>query len=157
MKYIAILLILMVVAGCASSRPMLSSQDSMRVEIRDTTIFRDSIIYAELPAESVSAQLSDADTSFLESSVASSKAWVADGILYHTLENKSDPILPVNFRFPTKIHSEKGYAVKLETRTVAVEKQFTLWQSFSMVLGRIALICLIVFFTLRLIRRKFLL
>ena len=140
MRIIAFLpLIFPILAGCASVKPTTAAIDSTRVVIRDSIIFRDSIIMVQLPKESSEARLPDNDTSLLETSIARSAAWIDNGTLFHTLQNKSEPLLPVSVKFPVKLHSEKGYAIRVQTNTVTVPRNLTAWQQFSMVLGRIAL------------------
>lgn len=155
MRIIAFLpLIFPILAGCASVKPTTAAIDSTRVVIRDSIIFRDSIIMVQLPKESSEARLPDNDTSFLETSIARSAAWIDNGTLFHTLQNKSEPLLSVSVKFPVKLHSEKGYAIRVQTNTVTVPRNLTAWQSFSIVLGRIALAGVLIFLTVWLIRRR---
>ena len=58
--------------------------------IRDSTRFIDSIIYVPIPREKVMEIISQIDTSFLETSVAESKAYVDTNslMIVHSLENK---------------------------------------------------------------------
>lgn len=147
---------LFILTGCASVRPAKASVDSTRVIIRDSIVFRDSIIMVQLPDESAESRVPDNDTSVLETSIARSAAWIDNGILFHTLQNKSEPLLPVNVKLPTRLHSEKGYAVRVQTNTVAVPRELTAWQTFSMVLGWIALAGILIFLSVRVIRKRLL-
>lgn len=140
--------------GCTSTRHIVATTDSTAVIIRDSVIFRDSIIMVRLPQESSEARLPDNDTSVLETSIARSAAWIDNGSLFHTLQNKSEPLLPVNVKLPTRLHSEKGYAIRIQTNTVTVPRDLTAWQSFSMVLGRIALAGVLIFLSVRFVRRR---
>lgn len=154
MRIIAFLpLIFPILAGCASVKPTTAAIDSTRVVIRDSIIFRDSIIMVQLPKESSEARLPDNDTSFLETSIARSAAWIDNGTLFHTLQNKSEPLLPVSVKFPVKLHSEKGYAIRVQTNTVTVPRNLTAWQQFSMVLGRIALAGVLILILVKFILR----
>ena len=140
--------------GCAPTRRIVATTDTTAVIIRDSIIFRDSIIMVQLPQESSEARLPDNDTSVLETSIARSAAWIDNGTLFHTLQNKSEPLLPVSVKFPVKLHSEKGYAIRVQTNTVTVPRNLTAWQQFSMVLGRIALAGVLIFLIAWLIRRR---
>ena len=140
--------------GCAPTRHIVATTDSTAVIIRDSIIFRDSIIMVQLPQESSEARLPDNDTSVLETSIARSAAWIDNGTLFHTLQNKSEPLLPVNIKLPTRLHSEKGYAIRIQTNTVTIPRNLTVWQSFSMVLGRIALAGILIFLLISFIRRR---
>lgn len=154
MRIIAFLpLIFPILAGCASVKPTTAAIDSTRVVIRDSIIFRDSIIMVQLPKESSEARLPDNDTSLLETSIARSAAWIDNGTLFHTLQNKSEPLLPVSVKFPVKLHSEKGYAIRVQTNTVTVPRNLTAWQQFSMVLGRIALAGVLILILVKFILR----
>ena len=139
--------------GCTATRHIVATTDSTAVIIRDSIIFRDSIIMVQLPQESSEARLPDNDTSVLETSIARSAAWIDNGTLFHTLQNKSEPLLPGNVKLPTRLRSEKGYAIRIQTNTVTVPRDLTAWQSFSMVLGRITLAGILIFLLIRFIRR----
>lgn len=155
MRIIAFLpLIFPILAGCASIKPATASVDSTRIIIRDSVIFRDSVIMIRLPQESAEARLPDNDTSVLETSIARSAAWIDNGVLFHALQNKSEPLLPVNVKLPTRLHSEKGYAVRIQTNTVVVPRNLTAWQSFSMVFGRIVLAGILIFLSVHFIRKR---
>ena len=108
----------------------------------------------QLPQESSEARLPDNDTSVLETSIARSAAWIDNGALFHTLQNKHEPLLPVNVKLPTRLHSEKGYAIRIQTNTVTVPRNLTAWQSFSMMLGRIALAVIFTVVFIRILRKK---
>ena len=140
--------------GCAPTRRIVATTDTTAVIIRDSIIFRDSIIMVQLPQESSEARLPDNDTSVLETSIARSAAWIDNGTLFHTLHNKHEPLLPVNIKLPTRLHSEKGYAIRIQTNTVTVPRDLTAWQSFSMVLGRIALAVIFTAVFIRILRKK---
>ena len=90
MKRLA-LVFTVLVAGCAAPKVAYDYQrDSVITIIRDTTIFRDSIVFVTVEAEDKAAILPDSDTSFLATAYAESQAYVADGQLFHTLRNKSN-------------------------------------------------------------------
>ena len=124
MRIIAFLpLIFPILAGCASVKPT-AAIDSTRVVIRDSIIFRDSIIMAQLPKESSEARLPDNDTSFLETSIARSAAWIDNGTLFHTLQNKSEPLLSVNtkpFDVSAVTTPSMVYVLPFSTSAIGVE------------------------------------
>ncbi len=78
---------------CGCSRRVLPVKsirdDSIRTvtEVRYIERLRDTVIYARVPQES-RQQSTPADSSHLETAVAVSDAWVRDGLLHHTLDNK---------------------------------------------------------------------
>ena len=87
--------------ACATPRVVQDYQrDSTVVEVRDSLILRDSVIFVEVPKESDKAILPDADTSRLETSLALSEAWVNEGRLYHTLRNRQGALIPIEVKVP---------------------------------------------------------
>ena len=74
--------------------------------VKDSVILKDSVVLVEIPMESDKSVVIAADTSFLETSVAWSQAFVNEGKLYHTLTNK-DALLPVSITIPTNVHTEQ--------------------------------------------------
>lgn len=143
MRKILIITIVYLLAGCGPARriPVEAQKDSARIEIRDSIIFRDSVILAPIPAESSEAILPADDSSHLETSLAISDAFIKDGKLHHSLKNKHEALLPVKLEFPQKIHQEKEYLIrdKVVTETVTVEKQLSAWESFLMTSGKLSL------------------
>lgn len=130
-------------AGCGPARriPVEAQKDSVRIEIRDSIIFRDSVILAPIPAESSEAILPADDSSHLETSLAISDAFIQDGTLHHSLRNKHEVFLPIELKLPEKIHQEKEYLIrdKVVTETVTVEKQLSAWESFLMTSGKLSI------------------
>lgn len=126
------------VTACATPRVVQDYQrDSVALIVRDSVIFRDSVIMVEVPEGQDKAVLPDTDTSRLRTSVAESEAWVRDGRLHHTLKNRADAMLPVSIRLPERLHyQEKGLTRYMRTvERVEVEKELSKWQSFVMTLG----------------------
>lgn len=132
---------LLVGCGPAGRIPIETQKDSVRIEIRDSIIFRDSVILAPIPAEFSEAILPADDSSHLETSLAISDAFIKDGKLHHSLKNKHEALLPVEFKLPEKVHHEKEYLIrnKVVTETVTVEKQLSAWESFLMTSGKLSL------------------
>lgn len=126
------------VTACAAPRAVHDYQrDSVAVIVRDSVVFRDSVVLVQVPEGTDKAVLPDTDTSRLRTSVAESEAWVKDGRLHHTLKNRTDAMLPVSIRLPERLHyEEKGLTRYLRTvERVEVEKELNRWQQFVMTLG----------------------
>lgn len=129
---------LVVLTSCAPARVVTESQrDSVVIYVRDSVYVRDTIVMAEIPAESGTNVLPDTDTSYLHTRLAESSAYVKEGKLHHTLRNKSDMLLPVKVQYVDRARSEKTTEVgwKNIVETVEVEKQLSKWQNFIMTLG----------------------
>ena len=121
---------------------MESQKDSVVIYVRDSVYVRDTIVMAEIPAESGTSVLPDTDTSYLQTRLAESSAYVKEGKLHHTLRNKSDMLLPVKVQYVDRARSEKTTAVGWRNivETVEVEKELSKWQNFIMTLGYAVLI-----------------
>lgn len=129
---------LAIVAGCGPAKKVMETQkDSVAVVIRDSTIFRDSIIYVKVEAEKDSVVLPDTDTSRLSTRYAESEAYVSNGQLHHSLRNKSEALIPIETKIPITIHFESKASIrgKRTVEVVEVEKQLSRWQRFIMALG----------------------
>lgn len=129
--------------GCAAQRVAVDHQrDSVAVIVRDSVIFRDSVVLVEIPKESDKTVLPDCDTSLLETSVAESMAWVADGRLHHTLKNKDAAIIPVTIKMPERLHYEQKDRLVYNriVETIEEEKPLNWWERFVMSVGTIAII-----------------
>ena len=127
--------------GCSAPRVVQDYQrDSVRIIVKDSTIFKDSVVLVEIPTERERLVVAEADTSHLETSVAWSEAYVADGKLFHTLQNK-DALLPVKITIPEKVHTEQREKALIykQTEIVEVEKELSRWQRFIQLLGYYAL------------------
>ena len=146
MNRIAILLSLLfisvAVCSCGVHKyiPVENSQkDSVIIHIKDSVIFRDSIIFVQVPKESTSAIVASSDSSHLETEVAASDAWIEEGRLHHTLRNK-EKLQPIEVKLPVKIHSELESRQQLAAKTViqVVEKELTWWQKLWITSGQVA-------------------
>ena len=129
--------------GCAAQRVAVDHQrDSVAVIVRDSVIFRDRVVLVEIPKESDKDVIMQSDTSRLETSVAESEAWVADGRLHHTLRNKDAAVIPVTIKLPEKIHYEQKERLVYNciVETIEVEKPRSWWERFVMSVGTIAII-----------------
>lgn len=152
-----LMLMLAVVAtscGVHKALPLESNKDSVSVVVKERVIYRDSLIYVEVPAEAESSVLSDTDTSRLETSLALSEAWVSNGNLNHTLQHKPDMRLPKIISIPVYLKSEKTehLSSKVEVKEIVTEKQLNHWQIFRMTLGTIALAIIGLFLVFKIIK-----
>ena len=131
-------IIAVIIASCGPAKKVMETQkDSVAVVIRDSTIFRDSIIYVKVEAEKDSVVLPDTDTSRLSTRYAESEAYVSKGQLHHSLRNKSEALIPIETKIPITIHFESKATIrdKRIVEVVEVEKQLSLWQKFIQMLG----------------------
>lgn len=129
--------------GCAAQRAAVDHQrDSVAVIVRDSVIYRDSVVLVEIPKESGKDVVMQSDTSRLETSVAESEAWVADGRLHHTLRNKDWAFIPVTIKMPERLHYEQKDRLVYNriVETIEVEKPLNWWERFVMSVGTIAII-----------------
>lgn len=145
------------IAGCGPTRIIQESQkDSVSVIVKDTTIFRDSIIYIKVEAEKDSVVLPDTDTSFLSTRYAESEAYVSRGQLHHSLRNRSEALIPIETKIPITIHFESRSSIKDKNTVeiVEVEKQLSKWQRFVMAMGY-GLLALLLAWLIRTLARLF--
>ena len=106
--------------------------DKTEIQTRDSIIFKDStrlvdsIIYVEIPREKVMDIISQIDTSFLETSVAKSYAYIdtTSLLIVHSLENK-DTVLQEKIVYKDRyITTEKiVYRDSIQTKEIPVEVQ----------------------------------
>lgn len=144
MRRYILLLALMVCVSCGPAKVVTEYQrDSVTVLVRDSIFVRDTIVMAEIPAESGANRLPVGDTSRLETRVAKSEAFVNErGELCHTLQNKSDMLLPVKVQVVDRARTEKSSQIGWRNivETIEVEKELSKWQSFIMSLGYAVLV-----------------
>ena len=92
--------------------------------IRDSTRFIDSIIYVPIPREKVMEIISQIDTSYLETSVAESQAYVDTNslMIVHSLENK-DTVLKERIVYKDKYITETRIVYKdsIQVKEIPVE------------------------------------
>jgi hypothetical protein len=124
--------------ACGPAKVVQESQkDSVTTIVKDTTIYKDSIIYIRVEAEKDSVVIHDTDTSYLSTRYAESEAYVSKGRLHHSLKNISEALIPIEIKMPVTIHFESKESIKDKhaIEVVEVEKQLSKWQSFIMALG----------------------
>lgn len=153
-KYVLPIMAFMV-ASCGPAKVVQDYQkDSVVTVIKDTTIYRDSIIYVKIEAEKDSVVLPDTDTSRLSTRFAESEAYVSNGQLHHSLRNKSEALVPIETKIPITIHFESKATIrdKRTVEVVEVEKQLSRWQKFIQALGYGVLIAVILWIAKKFIR-----
>ena len=144
-----------IIVSCGPARVVQDYQkDSVVTVIKDTTIFRDSIIYVRVEADKESAIIPDTDTSRLSTRYAESEAYVKDGQLHHSLRNRSEALIPIETKIPITIHFESNSSIrdKRTVEVVEVEKQLSRWQRFIQALGYGVLIAVILWIAKKFIR-----
>ena len=137
--------ILSLVVSCAVPKVVQEQRDSTVIHIKDSIRFRDSLVLVPVPEGADKAKLPDTDTSFLQTSVAESEAFVKDGVLHHSLRNRSEAVIPIRITIPERIRTEeKGLTRYLkQVERVEVEKELSRWQRFLQGLGWTALIAVV--------------
>lgn len=143
--YFATATLLSLVVSCAAPYEAVEVLDTELVHIKDSIRFRDSLVLVPVPEGTDKAKLPDTDTSFLKTSVAESEAFVKDGVLHHSLRNRSEAVIPIRITIPERIRTEeKGLTRYLkQVERVEVEKELSRWQRFLQGLGWAALIAVV--------------
>ena len=139
----SILLLAIMVCGCSPAKVVTEFQrDSVMVHVRDSVYLRDTVIRWQIPAESGANTLQSSDTSYLQTNLAESRAFIENGRLRHTLRNKSEAIIPIKVSIPVRLRTEERGLTRYEkiVETIEVEKELSRWQSFIMSLGYAVLI-----------------
>ena len=136
---------LSLVVSCAVPRVVQEQRDSTVINIKDSIRFRDSLVLVPVPEGSDKAKLPDTDTSHLRTSVAESEAFVKDGILHHSLRNRSEAVIPIRITIPERIRTEERGLTRYlkQVERIEVEKELSRWQRFLQGLGWTALIAVV--------------
>ena len=134
------------VMSCATPKVVLEQKDSTVIHIKDSIRFRDSLVLVPIPEGADKAKLADADTSFLQTSVAESEAFVKDGVLHHSLRNRSEAVIPIRITIPERIRTEERGLTRYlkQVERIEVEKELSRWQRFLQGLGWTALIAVVI-------------
>lgn len=140
--YLATATLLSLVVSCATPYDAVEVFDAELVHIKDSIRFRDSLVLVPVPEGADKAKLPDTDTSFLQTSMAESEAFVKDGVLHHSLRNRSEAVIPIRITIPYRIRTEeKGLTRYLkQVERVEVEKELSRWQRFLQGIGYAVLI-----------------
>jgi hypothetical protein len=137
--------LLSLIVSCATPKVVLEQKDSTVINIKDSIRFRDSLVFVPIPEGADKAKLPDTDTSFLQTSVAESEAFVKDGVLHHSLRNRSEAVIPIRITIPERIRTEERGLTRYlkQVERVEVEKELSRWQRFLQGLGWTALIAVV--------------
>lgn len=137
--------LLSLVVSCAAPKVVLEQKDSTVINIKDSIRFRDSLVLVPVPEGTDKAKLPDTDTSFLQTSVAESEAFVKDGVLHHSLRNRSEAVIPIRITIPERIRTEERGLTRYlkQVERIEVEKELSRWQRFLQGLGWTALITVV--------------
>lgn len=133
------------VMSCAAPKVVLEQKDSTVINIKDSIRFRDSLVLVPVPEGADKSKLPDTDTSFLQTSVAESEAFVKDGVLHHSLRNRSEAVIPIRITIPERIRTEERGLTRYlkQVERIEVEKELSRWQRFLQGLGWTALIAVV--------------
>lgn len=117
------------ISSCGTTK-YVNTKDNINITTRDSIIIKDStrlidsIIYVEIPREKVMDVIRQIDTSYLETSIAKSVAYVDTNslMIIHSLENK-DTVIEERVVYQDRfIEKEKiVYRDSIETKEVPVE------------------------------------
>lgn len=106
-------------------------QDSIRVEVREKTVYIRDTVLVEIPAQTAENTTRDT-SSHLETDYAESDARIdPDGTLHHSLRNKPQE-KPVPVNVPTTQKDSIVYRDRYISETVEVPRDLTAWQKWQM-------------------------
>ena len=137
--------LLSLVVSCAAPKVVLEQRDSTVINIKDSIRFRDSLVLVPIPEGADKSKMPDTDTSCLQTSVAESEAFVKDGVLHHSLRNRSEAVIPIRITIPERIRTEERGLTRYlkQVERIEVEKELSRWQRFLQGLGWTALIAVV--------------
>jgi len=150
MNRLTIVLFLALVVSCS---PKIISTTDTKVEYKEITTYRDSIVYYKV-VDSVVVNKTKDTVSVIETDMARSIASVNDGVLYHELRNKAG-LRAVNVSIPRTLAQE--IRTNTITRTIEVPAQLTKWQNLRILLGDIlmgAVIAFIIYIIVKILVRR---
>ena len=136
--YILILLLTTSCAVCRNCRNAApnSTHQKDSVIIKETVIYRDTLIPVIVKDTTVQDRTAPTDTARAETDLAKAKAWLESDSLRLTITNKPDPIPPVKATIPEKARTETKTQIRTEVRTIEVNR-LTKWQKAMISLGYI--------------------
>ncbi len=131
------LIILVVFLFCCSCGPgkrlpvQTENRDSIRVEVREKTVYIRDTVYMTIPAQSAENTTRDT-SSHLETDYAESDARInPDGTLHHSLRNKPQE-KPVPVDVPQTQKDSIVYRDRYISETIEVPRELTSWQKWQM-------------------------
>ena len=133
-------------AGCRTPNTAVSELQT-RVIYRDSTreILRDTTIYVPIEKIVNNNVLPNTDTSTLENKFAISKAFVAAGLLHHSLEQKEGE-LPFNIKYIDRVKWLRYDSLIYLTKVEYLPLELTKRQAAEIYLGRIFFVILLICF-----------
>ena len=134
--YILILLLATscsVCRNCRNAAPN-STHQKDSVIIKETIIYRDTLIPVIVKDTTVQDRTAPTDTARAETDLANAKAWLESDSLRLTITNKPDAIPPVKVTIPEKARTEIKNQIRTEVRTIEVNR-LTQWQKMMISLG----------------------
>lgn len=153
LKYLLVIFSLLLVFSCGPARrlPTVAERDSVIVHRVDSVFLTDTLV-KWYPKDSTStSSVPDTDTSHIETDLAISEAFVKDGVLHHSISNKSNLPVLLPILMPNRVISESR--THLQFRTVYQEvNKITAGQGFLITLGKVFLVvvgCLLLLVFLR--------
>lgn len=134
--YIPILLLATSCAVCRNCRNAApnSTHQKDSVIIKETIIYRDTLIPVIVKDTTVQDRTAPTDTARAETDLAKAKAWLESDSLRLTITNKPDPIPPVKATIPEKARTETKTQIRTEVRTIEVNR-LAQWQKMMISLG----------------------
>ena len=104
------------------------------VIIKETIVYRDSLIPIPVKDSTTAVQTVPADTARAETDLAKAKAWLESDSLKLTITNKPSPIPPIKVSIPEKAKTELHTKTITEIKTIEVNR-LTKWQKVMISLG----------------------
>ena len=150
---IAIIVMMIMLQGCKTIYIPVGTTDSTVIHHRDSIIF--DTVNVDIPKEEKSEIVLQTDTSILQTSLATSEAYITeDGRLFHNLKNKSEEKLNVPIHYVASAVTTNR--IRIEPRIMEVEKKLTKWQAFKMSVrgwAMAAIVTLIIFYILKILKK----
>ena len=128
---LAVVALFATVWGCCPARHLTTSHSgTTRVEVREIVRLVKDTVEVQVPVEVQTAIVPD--SSHLETSYATSDAVItAEGLLHHTLSNKSGA-RPVEVQKEIIVRDSVVYRTQIDRQVVEVERKFTKFERFQM-------------------------
>ena len=125
-------------ATCRNCRNMALNSTDRRdsVIIKETIVYRDSLIPIPVKDSTAAVQTVPADTARAETDLAKAKAWLESDSLKLTITNKPSTIPPIKVSIPERAKTELRTQTIKEVKTIEVNR-LTPWQKGMISLGYI--------------------
>lgn len=129
-----IIMVFLLLTSCGAGKRLpvqTERQDSIRVEVREKTVYIRDTVLVEIPVQSAENTTRDT-SSHLETDYAESDARInPDGTLYHSLRNKPHK-QPVPVDVPQTQKDSIVYRDRYISETIEVPRDLTAWQKWQM-------------------------